>query len=73
MMWKRKAKMHWESDDVQGIVAEVKMEGGAAMWTMLDTDTGEILRCGIDRHPLTSINEMTEFLITLTSVRDIYN
>ena len=55
MVWTHKAPMHWATEEVKGLILEVKIVKGSSHMRGINAETGEVIAESKHNHPITAM------------------
>ena len=61
MVWTHKARMHWATEEVVGLILEVKVYKGKSHMRAVNSETGEVLKEEKHNHPLDAMTAAKAF------------
>lgn len=61
MVWTHKGYMHWATEEVEGLILEVKITKNKSHMTAIDSETGEIIANEKHLHPLDAMYSAKSF------------
>ena len=64
MVWTHKAPMHWATEEVKGLILEVKIVKGTSHMRAINSDTGEVLTEQKHNHPISAMEAAKAYGVT---------
>lgn len=61
MVWTHKGHMHWATEEVKGLILEVKIAKGKSQMRAINSETGEVLKEEKHGHPLDAMTSAKTF------------
>ena len=61
MVWTHKAHMHWATEEVKGLILEVKIVKGTSHMRAVSSETGEVLKEEKHNHPIEAMGSAKTF------------
>ena len=62
MVWAHSGRMHWTSEDVPGLLLDIRIVKGTTMFQVIDAETGEIIKTTEYSHPKDAMEVAKEIL-----------
>ena len=73
MIWAHVARLHWACNDLDGVVAQVRVIDKVTYWEVIDTEDGRILYSGQGIQTLDAMRLSASYIEALKDIRSAFD